>query len=487
MRRLVSLLAVLGLAAFGLVVTATSIPAGATTKIADSSATSTVPFQARVGHILGMVPPLHEGTTSTAGITNNAPASGSLDYNGGPVMRTNKVYTIYWQPSGYQFPSGYSAEINGYFKNLQATRGTNTNVYDVPTQYYQRNSSGTQYVENNTTFAGTALDTDALPPLDPVNCPDTPVAATNGGTNAPSTTAGCVTDQQLQQEISAVVKREGWPVSNNTEFFMYTAPNIGTCFPASVGESAGGIQTTVTAPLCSFSYFCAYHSSYYDSTINTNSQVIYANMPYAAQTAGNPVTCDEQSYPNGNPADPEISVTSHEHIESITDPFGTSWWDSNPNDSAYGDEIGDMCAWDFGNLYGPAGAQYSQTINGSHYLMQTEWDNSTGGCPGSDSSGNAVPSHPNYDTPQISFTPGSGFATAPFRITGQFFAAGNSTTSTFQSAGSSFQQLLGSATADASGRLTLMTRVPSNAKPGDATVRTKGTSGTATGTFVVPS
>ena len=131
------------------------------------------------------------------------------------------------------------------------------------------------------------------------------------------------------------------------------------------------MQTTVTAPLCSFSYFCAYHSAYYDSTVNPNKQLIYSNMPYAAQTAGNPLTCDLGSYPNGNPSDPEISVTSHEHNESITDPFGTGWWDSNPNDSAAGEENGDMCAWDFGNLYGPDGAQYSQTINGHHYLMQT--------------------------------------------------------------------------------------------------------------------
>lgn len=453
---------------------------GSSAQAMTASSTS-IPFQARIGHIFGMIPPLD---TSNGQVPNQAPASGSLYYNGGPVMTTSTVYTIYWQPSGYQFPSGYIANINQYFKDLQATSGQNTNVYDVGTQYYQQSGSTKQYVQYHTTLAGTTLDTDPLPPLDPVNCPDTPVAATNGGASVPSTTAGCVTDQQMQQEISAVVKAQGWPVNNNTEFFMYTAPNIGTCFPAQVGVSDGGVGTTATAPLCSFSYFCAYHSAYFDSTVNANSQIIYSNMPYDAQTAGNPLTCDVQEYPNGNPSDPEISTTSHEHNESITDPFGTGWWDSNPNDSAAGYENGDMCAYDFGTTYGPSGAEWSQSINGHHYLMQSEWDNSTNGCPGSDSSGNPV-SHPNYATPEISLTPDTGYGTAPFKILGQFFSVGDRVGSTFSDAG--ITTGLGSATADASGHFSLTTKVPPKAAAGTATVTSTGSSGSATAPFTVPS
>lgn len=453
--------------------------AGAAPATSDST---TIPFHARIGNILGMVPPVD---MANGAVSNNPPASGSLYYNGGPVMTTSKVYAIYWQPSGYAFPAGYETNMNQYFKDLQATSGKNTNTYINGTQYYEQSGTGApQYVTYHTTFGGSAVDTNPLPPLDPVNCPDTPVAATNGGTSTPSTTAGCVTDQQVQQEISTVIKQHSWPVSNTTEFFMFTAPNIGTCFPATVGVDTGaGVQTTVTAPLCSFSYFCAYHSAYYDSTINSNSQVIYSNMPYAAQTAGNPLTCDLQSYPNGNPSDPEISVTSHEHNESITDPFGTGWWDSNPNDSAYGEENGDMCAWDFGNLYGPDGAQYNQTINGHHYLMQLEWDNSTNGCPGSDANGNGVPDQPNYDTPEVSLSPTSGFPTAPFKVTGQFFSVGDRVTSSFSDAGAKWT--LGAATANASGHTSLLTKVPRSAKPGTATVTSTGHSGSASAQFDV--
>jgi hypothetical protein len=473
MRRLVAALVVVG--AFTAVLVGS---AAATT----TDTSTTIPFHARIGDKLGLVPPVSVG--SNGQVANSAPASGSLYYNGGPVMTTNKVYTIYWQPPGYQFPSGYAANIDQYFKDLQAANGKNTNTYDNATQYYQETGSTKQYVQEHTTFEASTLDTNSLPPLDPVNCPDTPAAADNGGVSGVSTTAGCVTDQQVQQEISNVVKAKGWPVSNTTEFFMFTAPNIGTCFPATVGVEEGGVETQVTAPLCSFSYFCAYHSAYYDSTVNPNSQIIYSNMPYAAQTAGNPVTCDVQEYPNGNPSDATINVTSHEHNESITDPFGTGWWDSNPNDAAAGYENGDMCAWDFGTTYGPSGAEYSQTINGHHYLMQTEWDNTTNGCPGSDSAGNPV-SHPNYDTPEISLTPSTGYATAPFKISGLFYSVGDKVGSTFTDAGTTTG--LGSSTADPSGQFSLMTKVPSKAAAGTATVTSRGNSGSATALFTVPS
>jgi len=453
---------------------------------AGASTSPETKFQPRTGKIWGMIAPLDTSGATGTQVSNSAPASGSLYYNGGPVMPTSTVYAIYWVPSGYAFPSGYTNNMNQYFKDLQAANGKDSNPYVNGTQYYQVNANGTKtYVQEHSTFAGAYTDKNALPALDPVNCPDTPVAAGGGANGNQSTTAGCVTDAQVQQEISNVVKANHWPVSNTTEFFMFTAPNIGTCFPAEVGTGTGsGVDTTVTAPLCSFSYFCAYHSAYYDSTVNPNSQIIYSNMPYAAQTAGNPLTCDTQNYPNGNPSDAEISVTSHEHNESITDPFGTGWWDSNSNDSAAGYENGDMCAWDFGTTYGASGKEWNETINGHHYLMQLEWDNTTNGCPGSDASGNPV-SHPNYDTPEISLTPKTGFPTAPFTITGLFFNVGDAITNSFLDAGTKWA--LGSATANSSGRFSLMTRVPGKAKAGTATVSSSGHAGTAKASFTVPS
>jgi hypothetical protein len=39
-----------------------------------------------------------------------------------------------------------------------------------------------------------------------------------------------------------------------------------------------------------------------------------------------------------------------------------------------------MCNFDYGTLYGPTGAEWSQTINGDHYIMQRQWDSTANGC-----------------------------------------------------------------------------------------------------------
>src|SRR5436309_6316151 len=67
----------------------------------------------RIGNIFGLVAPVN---SQNGQVSNSAPASGSLHYNGGPIMSQNNSYTIFWQPSGYKFPAGYVANMNQYFK-----------------------------------------------------------------------------------------------------------------------------------------------------------------------------------------------------------------------------------------------------------------------------------------------------------------------------------------------------------------------------------
>jgi hypothetical protein len=85
--------------------------------------------------------------------------------------------------------------------------------------------------------------------------------------------------------------------------------------------------------------------------------------------------------PNGNPdADVQVSPTSHEIMESITDPDTvTGWYDSS------GFENGDECAYIFGPTQGTPGQLYNQVINHRHYLTQEEFSNrdffkTGGGC-----------------------------------------------------------------------------------------------------------
>ena len=83
---------------------------------------------------------------------------------------------------------------------------------------------------------------------------------------------------------------------------------------------------------------------------------MYANMSYPIYASPVGFTCGTDARfpviesPNGNPdADTEISPTSHEVSEAITDPdTETGWYDST------GNENGDDCAYIFGRTRGAA-------------------------------------------------------------------------------------------------------------------------------------
>jgi hypothetical protein len=168
-------------------------------------------------------------------------------------------------------------------------------------------------------------------------------------------------------------------------------------------------------------------------------------------------------------------------------------------------ENGDMCAYVWGTLYGtpapalstPAGnetvpgsgfynQQWNQTINGHHYIAQEEWSNS-------DEARTNAAGNPDgcvsSEQPQLTLTPNIGYPTAPFKIEGLFFNANDPVTFGFTSAGSTTPETLGSTTADASGRTRIMTAVPSDAQPGNATVSgaVAGSGASYGTTFTVPS
>ena len=253
--------------------------------------------------------------------------SGNLIYHGGPVMRTNKTYAIYWIPSGYSVSPNYVSLINRYFTDVAADGGSNQNVYSVETQYYD----GTGPIAYSSTFGGYTIDTTPFP------------------ANAYSSCGGppkCLSDTQLVTEINNVVAAQGWVKNLTTQFFIFTPKNVGSC------DAPGD---------CSYSVFCAYHGY--------AGGLIYANQPYAAAPG-----CDTD-HPNGDDADATINVASHEHREAINDEHLDAWYDSA------GYEGSDKCAWIFGAaLGGSVGSRYNQIINGHHYWLQEEWSNAGSTC-----------------------------------------------------------------------------------------------------------
>jgi hypothetical protein len=276
------------------------------------------------GKILGVIP-AHGHAAS--GLTNSG---GNLIYHNGSVLHTSAVRAIYWVPPGYSVSANYRSLIDGFFANVAATSGHTSNVYYSDTQYV---GGPTGYSAG---FAGSVVDTDVFPVS---GCHD-------------SYTSVCLTDAQLQKEISTVITANGWSTGPSTIYFVFTPENVGSC--------AGSA--------CSYSSFCAYHSQFGAGSTTT----LYANMPYAAFV---PAACGSGQSPNGDDADSTINVTSHEHNEAITDPLGNAWYDRR------GQEDGDKCAWNFGHLLGVTNSgSYNQAIGTGVYYLQQEWSNHSSGC-----------------------------------------------------------------------------------------------------------
>jgi len=322
---------------------------------------------AAAARLMGVVPDLGSGARVTvSGAGGRGAGSGaaararaaaapkahiaSLDYNGGPVVHSNRTHLIFWQPagSGLSFDPGYEALTERFLGDVAADSHQQTNVYSLSGQY--TDASGPAAYDS--TYGGAVVATDPLPANDCV-LPLTGPAWSD-----------CVVDQDLQHEINRVISANHLPTTQQDIYFLLTPPGLGSCENSTV--------LALTANNCSLGgaadngAYCGYHSV-------TSSGFLYAYLPYNDV----PGHCQSDGFPqpNSSSADVTISTLSHEHNETVTDPDGRGWIDSN------GNEIGDLCASTFGNPLGStAGGPYDQLINGHGYYTQLEYSNAAAGC-----------------------------------------------------------------------------------------------------------
>ncbi|MGI8800931.1 MAG: PKD domain-containing protein, partial [Solirubrobacteraceae bacterium] len=269
----------------------------------------------------------------------------NLDYSGGPVMPSNANYTVYWAPPGApSYPGDYKAGVDQYLTDLGNDSGGTGNVDSVAAQY---NDAAGHLAAYSSTFAGRLDDTDPYP-----------ASGCAGATI-------CLTDDQIQAELSRYITAHGLPRDLSHEYFLLTPPGVQSCFDAS--GSAGCSAGSLIKP-----EYCAYHGQ----SLVGGGEFIYANDGYVTGNRG----CDDGNHPNGETSDGVLQGgLSHEHVESITDPEpNNAWSDQSQNAS----EIGDKCDAVNGPAVGTAanGARYNQVINGHYYWYQTEWSNQGNTC-----------------------------------------------------------------------------------------------------------
>ena len=232
----------------------------------------------------------------------------NLTNHGGPVIVSAKVVFIFWGPS---FNNAASPDF-AYARTLQAFRnqfGT-TGEYNTITQY--SGSNGTIALANLGSGTADLFDTSTPP------------------TN--------VTDSTVRSKVTSYTSSHG---GNNTSTIYEVV------IPSS-SYSSDGSSTSCGGPHLQY---CAYHSWIGSGTSATK----YSIQPYPS--------CSGCKVSGWSDVQNQEHFVCHETREAVTDPTGTTWWDSS------GQEADDKCAWSPTPFIGTGG-----------YSYQYEWSNAAHGC-----------------------------------------------------------------------------------------------------------
>ena len=245
-----------------------------------------------------------------------------MSYHNGPVEASgSKNFLIFWEPTGSTVASNYNATLQQFFGDVGGS-----SLYGVASQYYQTVGGAKHFIANTSAVGGTYTDTSAYP-------------------------SGSLTDAQVQAEVSKAIAANAWPAGVGNEYFVFLAKGENECMGST----------------CSFSTFCAYHGDF----TSGSSTLLYAAMPYAGTDLGGCGIQTGKATPNGADTDAEISISSHEMMETVTDPLLNAWYDLT------GAEIGDKCAYTYGTL---AANGSDITIHSHPYIVQDEFSNAALGC-----------------------------------------------------------------------------------------------------------
>jgi hypothetical protein len=353
------------LSAVALLVVAISAGGASAQSVAPRAGACAGKGPSRIGRFAGVVHPLRAHNGCQAHNTDDA-ANGTppLIWHNGPVMGTPStgpvvVTPIFWDPTGHPMTSSYKSIITRYLGDVAAASGSHTNVFSTLNEYFGSNGNISYQVKLGTPINDTT-------PLPKSGCNVTTqdrsgIYADGSGYDA------CIDDNQVVTETQNVVAAKGLPVDLGHIYVLFLAKHVETCFDGGGTSTAGNACTINHEPSAAY---CAYHSQ-------TSHGMVYANLSFPIYASSTGFTCSSDAVyrtvqaPNGDPdADTEVSPTSHEIMEAITDPdVRTGWFDSS------GFENGDECAYIFGSTKGGQGKFYNQVINGHEYLTQEEFSN----------------------------------------------------------------------------------------------------------------
>jgi hypothetical protein len=264
----------------------------------------------------GILPTLDHRRPAVRGTTQK-----TLKYFGGPVIANAKVVAVFW---GKNVNSVITRDIGAFYSTI-----ANSTYLDWLSEYDTFDASvsgkpGTRQHIGRGSLVGEY-------------------------TISPKHQGGMIDDTEIQSDLADQIALGTLPAPDaNTVYMLY--------FPPFMRISAFGATSCVE--------FCAYHS--FHGTPEKG--FYYGVMPDLSQAS-----CGNGCQYGFNEFASTTSVSGHEFIEAITDPFPTpgtqpgypqAWNDDQ------GNEIADLCA----------GTNNIVTSSKGTYTVSSEWDNNANGC-----------------------------------------------------------------------------------------------------------
>jgi hypothetical protein len=252
-----------------------------------------------------------------AQVKKGAQAAGNLQYYGGPVISSAKVYAVFWTD---KVAAETKSQIGPFYENILDSNYIDwLSEYDTTLQAVNGRPGTNQHIGRGR-FMGSI-------------------------TIAPANASKKLTDEMLQTELDAQMAAGKLPPADDDSLYMLY-------FPAGYSITIEGSG--------SCSSFCGYHEGF--KSARTGSSVFYGVLPACGFGCGGSSAFDAIAL-----------VSSHECLEAITDPFPTPG--TNPAypqawNTAGGDEIADLCQEGGSTVTG----------HGIVSKVSWEWDNASKSC-----------------------------------------------------------------------------------------------------------
>ena len=341
----------------------------------------------------------------------NALPSTWLQYGGGPVMHSNAIYAIYWDPSKLRtgetgkiekYHGDWVEMIDQFFEGVAAESGSRSNEFAVTSQYTETGGARAAY---STIFRGSKIDRDSYP--------------SNGCTDPDPTlnqNFACLTDEQLRTELRSFIAANSLPAGAGTIYYLLTPPGLTVCTDggAVTGHCSDSSRANPWTPFSgspttkeneekeSYEHsYCSYHSA---TSTSGGESLLYAVIPWVAGTKGggteenlqppkkDGADCQDGTesleepnqiglgpdgtYDHGLP-DVLINQIAEQQIATITDPQFNGWFEP-----ATGNEVPDQCRNWFEespivqgeSLAAPkteGGTEFNEAIDEHNYYMNT--------------------------------------------------------------------------------------------------------------------